>query len=83
MPYIDSINLPRLKKEKLNLLAETEGLELTAMLEEASFDGIAPSICMEVGCDYMTTLEPDAESVACPECDGWSVDSCLVIAGLI
>ena len=54
-----------------------------AMLETATFDSVAPGICMDCGQGIETEMEPDAESWTCSECDECAVDSCLIIAGLI
>jgi len=70
-------------RTKLELLAHMEDTSVESMLEASSFDGIASAICMNEGCDYATTLEPDGEGGHCPECDTHSVKSCLVIAGVI
>lgn len=53
------------------------------MLEDATFDGVAPGICMNPGCDYSTEVEPDSDSGWCEECGTNSVKSCLMLAGVI
>jgi hypothetical protein len=83
------------KQEKLETLAEMVGCDdVQSMLEEAAFDSVvpaicttpgcdAPAICTTPGCDAFFELEPDAEHDLCEECGCESVDSCLILAGLI
>jgi len=68
---------------KLDELADQAGMDFMEMLEEATFDSVAWSICMNDGCDYTTQLEPDSRSGYCPECKTRSMKSCLVLAGMI
>lgn len=69
--------------EKLQSLAEIEGMDVMDMLEEATFDSVAPGICTNEGCDYSTNVEPDADGNLCEDCETESVVSCLILAGLI
>jgi hypothetical protein len=72
------------KQEKLETLAEMVGCDdVQSMLEEAAFDSVVPAICTTPGCDAFFELEPDAEHDLCEECGCESVDSCLILAGLI
>ena len=73
-----------MSQTKLEILASMNGYcnELE-MLESASSDSIAPSICMNDGCDYTTDGEPDMREGYCEECATNTVESCLVIAGVI
>lgn len=68
---------------KLEELAEIEGMEVMEMLEEATFDSLARSICTNPGCDYTTQLEPDQDRGWCENCQTNTVTSCLILAGLI
>ena len=68
---------------KLQDLADIEGMEVMEMLEEATYDSVAKGICTNTGCDYTTTVEPDCSQGYCEECETQTVQSCLVIAGLI
>jgi len=68
---------------KLQDLADIEGMDEMEMLEEATCDSVAKGICMNPGCDYSTTVEPDCTDGFCEECETQTVQSCLVIAGLI
>lgn len=70
-------------EEKLNTLAQIEGLGVMAMLEKATFDGIAKGICVHPGCDYTTDVEPDMDAGYCEVCGNQTVKSCLVIAGVM
>lgn len=66
---------------KLEKLAEIYGTDVMTMLEEATFDSIAPAICMN--CDYTEDMEPDQDQGWCPECEQNSMKSCLILAGVI
>lgn len=68
-------------KEALKNLAKSEGMDELEMLEKASFDGIAPGICTE--CGYICTVEPDSTQGYCEGCGKQTVQSCLILAGLI
>lgn len=68
---------------KLKTLAEIEGVSVMEMLEEAAFDSVTPSICMNPDCSATYSYEPDCKEGWCEECETNSVKSCLVLAGLI
>ena len=68
-------------KEALKKLAVSEGMDELEMLEKASFDGVAPGICLE--CGYICTVEPDSTEGYCEDCEKNTVQSCLILAGLI
>ena len=68
-------------QQGLDKLAESEGLEEMEMLEQATFDGIAPGICLE--CGYTTSVEPDSTNGYCEGCGKQTVQSCLILAGII
>jgi predicted Zn-ribbon and HTH transcriptional regulator len=64
-------------------LAEIEGVDVLQLLETATFDSIVPCICINKGCEYTDNLEPDQRQGYCPECKTNTVQSCLVIEGMI
>jgi len=68
---------------KLETLAEIEGLEVMEMLEQATFDSVAPGICHNPDCEYTIGVEPDCVEGWCEECDDGTVQSCLILAGMI
>lgn len=68
-----------IKKEIEEIIEKT----IFGMLNEATYDSIAKGICMNPGCDYTTQVEPDQDSGHCENCGTYTVQSCLVIAGLI
>ena len=70
-------------QEKLAELADIEGMEEMEMLEQATFDSVAPGICMNEECDYTTNVEPDSDSGWCEFCQTNTVKSCLMLAGII
>jgi len=70
-------------QEKLDLLCDIEGMDEMEMLEMATFDSIAPGICMNPECDYTTNVEPDCDSGWCEFCGTNTVKSCLMLKGII
>jgi len=68
---------------KLDTLAEIEDLEVMEMLEQATFDSVAPGICTNKDCEYTTTVEPDQDQGYCEDCKTNTVQSCLILAGII
>lgn len=70
-------------QEKLEKLAQIEGLSVEELLEKAVLDSVSPSICCNPECDYTTTMEPDQGGGYCENCSSFTVASCLVLAGII
>ncbi len=68
---------------KLETLCEVWGMTEMEMLEQATFDAVASSICMNEDCDYCCEMEPDQGNGWCEACDTQSVASCLILAGII
>lgn len=68
---------------KLDELVEETGMDVHELLEEAAYDSVAQGICTEPGCRYTTTVEPDCRDGYCEACGQQSVQSCLVLAGLL
>lgn len=70
--------------EKLQQLSELEGFDsVESMLESAIIDSVCPSICINRGCDYTSDMEPDQREGYCESCGTNTVQSCLVLAGVI
>lgn len=70
-------------KQKLDELADIEGMEVQEMLERAVTDSVVPAICMTFACDYVEQMEPDQDQGWCDVCEKNTVKSCLILAGLI
>jgi hypothetical protein len=70
-------------KEKLRTLADSEGMDVEALLRAASVDSVCPGICMTGGCDYTIEVEPDCQKGWCEVCAKGTVSSALILAGLI
>lgn len=71
-------------KDKLQTLVESEGFEDSfQMLEEFVIESVVPGICMNKGCDYITDSEPDCTGGWCKVCDTNSVESLMILAGVI
>jgi len=62
---------------------EEFGGNINAMLEDSSTDGSAIAICTNCEEVYGERLEPDATDCECEECETSTVQSVLVIAGII
>lgn len=70
------------KQELLQTMADDGGYDdVSELLEMASSDSIVAAICTD--CEAQYELEPDAEDDLCEMCDGETVSSCLVLAGII
>lgn len=69
---------------KLVTLAETEGYtEVSDFLESHALDSVVPAICMAPDCDHTADLEPDQRAGFCEVCGRLSMQSSLVVAGMI
>lgn len=65
-------------------LAELEGFDdVTFLLEEHICDSLCPAICTNTGCDHQDELEHDARNVTCPDCNTKTVQSIMVLEGII
>ena len=62
-------------------LCEEEGVSEMKMLEQATSNSVVPAICTNCGAIY--EYEPDCIDGFCDECETNSVQSCLVLAGII
>jgi hypothetical protein len=52
-------------------------------LYDAAYDSVVPGICTRSDCSYTCDAEPDARKNYCEACGGQTVQSCLVLAGII
>jgi hypothetical protein len=68
---------------KLDCLAETCGLTVPSFIEEYALEDVVPGICMNPNCDHTADVEPDQREGWCEECGTGSVQSGIVLAGLI
>lgn len=72
------------KSAKLRKLVESEGYpNLEALLQACIADSVSPGICVRPECDYTTEIEPDQHRGYCEACGGQTVQSALVLAGII
>lgn len=71
------------QEHALTLLSHEWGQTVEGMLEAATWDSVAASICLTPGCGYTTDMEPDQSAGWCEWCGRGTVVSCLVLAGLI
>lgn len=68
---------------KLDKLAELEGKSVDQLLDDCIMDCVNPGICINEWCDYTTEVEPDQRKGWCEECEEGSVQSALILAGVI
>lgn len=69
---------------KLEQLAKLHGYDnFVEMLEEAVCDSICPGICTRPDCDYTTEVEPDQDAGWCENCGYNTVQSAMILAGVI
>ena len=72
------------RQQKLAALAKDFGFAGTEELIEAAFkDSVTPGICIRPDCTYTTDVEPDQTEGRCDLCCSGTVQSALVLAGLI
>jgi len=68
---------------KANELATQYGYtDPLQMMEEFFADSVHPAICMNVGCDYTTDMEPDQTRGWCEICNQGSVKSIGILLGI-
>ena len=73
-----------LSHPKLVSLVESEGYaDVMDFLEDHALESVVPAICMTADCDHTTDLEPDQRAGFCEACGRPSMQSGLVIAGMI
>jgi hypothetical protein len=72
------------RQQKLATLVEIEGFESFESLAEAVVgDSVSPAICINEDCNFTCEMEPDQQRGWCDECHTNSMQSALVLAGLI
>lgn len=77
-------HLKAIQMTKLDLLISDEGFDtLDEFLEAWALDSVCIGICMNPGCDYTAEVEPDQEKGWCELCETNTVQSGLVLAGVI
>ena len=70
-------------EDKLQLLAKLNGVTVDALLEWATYSSVAPGICMNRDCDYMTNVEADQNEGYCEMCETQTVQSAPWLAGVV
>ena len=72
------------KRAKLSKLIEIEGYDSIEQLAQTILsDSVSPAICMNEDCDFTCEMEPDQDAGYCEECRTNSMQSALILAGLI
>ena len=76
--------MPPLSHVKITRLAQLEGFRTKGALLHIYIREITvPGICFQSDCDGVAEVARDERAGACPACGQNTVQSCLVIAGLI
>lgn len=68
---------------KLQQLCEIEGMDSLDLLERATGDSVCIGICCNEDCEYTVEVEPDQDKGWCEECKTQTVQSALILAGMI
>ena len=69
---------------KLDQLIASEGYDdVVDLFAGVLSDSVSPGICINPGCDYTTEVEPDQDRGYCEVCRTQTVQSALILAGLI
>jgi hypothetical protein len=72
------------RRAKLAKLIEIEGYDNIEQLAQAILsDSVSPAICMNEDCSFTCEMEPDQDAGYCEECRTNSMQSALILAGLI
>ena len=74
----------RRQRAKLAKLIEIEGYDSIEEFAQAVLsDSVSPAICMNEDCNFTCEMEPDQDAGYCEECRTNSMQSALILAGLI
>jgi len=76
-----ALGVPK-KKSRLQLVADELGLTVDEMLNQYATDSVVPGICMKCSLVF-DSCEPDATGNWCDDCEGETVRSILVLAGVM
>jgi hypothetical protein len=72
------------RQQKLAKLLEAEGFDSFEELAQAVIgDSVSPAIGVNEDCNFTCEMEPDQDRGWCEECHTNSMQSALVLAGLI
>ena len=72
------------RQQLLTKLMQSEGYDsVDELIENCYFDSVCPAICANPDCVHTTELEPDQQAGWCEACDGNTMVSALILAGLI
>jgi len=75
---------PQQRQAKLRALVEAEGYpSVDDLLAAAVADSVCPAICTAGDCSYTCEMEPDQDRGWCEECGKNTMQSALVLAGII
>lgn len=69
--------------KKIKKLVEATDTPEMVLIENAVMRGTAWGICKKPGCDYTTEVEPDQTHGWCEHCNSQTVQSILVMKGMM
>ena len=64
-------------------LCDETGMTDMELAEEGTFDSVCQGICVNECCSYTCSVEPDCDSGYCEECGTNTVQSALILMGMI
>ena len=68
----------------IDKLEEDSGISAEDMMENAVYDGVSAAICTNPDCEAISEdMEPDQREGHCEECHQQTVQSILVLKGMI
>lgn len=68
---------------KLRTLADIEGLPVEKLLAIATSDSVVTGICIARNCNGTANVEPDCTDGYCEQCKRHTIQSPLILAGMI
>lgn len=74
--------ISRVRGSLLKKLCEEEGCTIEEVIESCTIDSINPGMCSHCGA-YVSSVEPDCYDGYCEACGRNTVESALVLAGIL
>jgi hypothetical protein len=69
-------------RKLLRMLADDAGCSVLELLEQCTYDSVAPGICTDCQ-NIVDNCEPDADANWCDECCSNTIKSALVLGGVL
>ena len=72
------------KQDKIQFLTDVEGYDSPEdMVSDYITESLVPAICVNEDCDFTEFMEPDQNEGYCEHCEENTVQSCMVLLGII